>query len=243
MTQDNNPRFIHPGSVILKCVDGRWSDRDGLTVASEMLVTGTAHGLQCFKNGELVGELLDRPGKRWTKEDAQELNAKIPEEEWGIGFNNEPQPPWRETWAVYLIDTVSATEYTFINSTMGAKVAVERLERKLEITQGLRGSNVRPRVKFESRPFPIKRLNVTKQRPEFTVLEWIDLTGDGEVLLGRKQSPLQIEHKPEPTAPENRSQQRQKRSQSRRKRRRKRSANRSSPSRSPKKLTTVILSR
>jgi hypothetical protein len=47
---------------------------------------------------------------------------------------------------------------------------------------------------------PIKRLNITKQRPEFVVLEWIDLTGSGEVLLGRsQQSPLQIEHKPEST--------------------------------------------
>src|SRR5438552_2298478 len=109
----NEPRFILSGSVILKCVDGRWTDRDGLPVAGEMLATGTAHGLQCFKNGEFLGELLDRPGKEWTANDAKEFNAKIPEEEWGIDLNNEPQPPWRETWAVYLVDTVGAVEYTF----------------------------------------------------------------------------------------------------------------------------------
>ena len=142
---------------------------------------------------------LDRPGKRWTKYDAEELNAKIPEEEWGVGFNNEPQAPWRETWAVYLTDANSASEYTFINSTRGAAIAVERLERRMEITCALKGANIRPRVKLESRPMPIKRLGITKQRPEFTIVEWIDLTGDGEVLLGRKQGPLQIEHTPPTT--------------------------------------------
>jgi hypothetical protein len=195
----DEPRFIQPGSIILKCVDGRWQDRDELPVAGEMLVTRTAHGLQCFKNGEMLGELLDRPGKRWTKYDAEELNAKIPEEEWGVGFNNEPQAPWRETWAVYLTDANSASEYTFINSTRGAAIAVERLERRMEITCALKGANIRPRVKLESRPMPIKRLGITKQRPEFTIVEWIDLTGDGEVLLGRKQGPLQIEHTPPTT--------------------------------------------
>jgi len=36
----DEPRFIRPGNVILKCVDGRWQDRDELPVAEEMLVTG-----------------------------------------------------------------------------------------------------------------------------------------------------------------------------------------------------------
>ena len=192
------PRLIQPGSVILKCVDGRWKDRDGLDPANEMLVTGTAHGLQYWKNKELLDEIVERPGEPLP--DPETLNAQIPKTEWGVDLNGEPQPPWRETWAAYLIDTASATEYTFINSTNGARIAVEQLERKLEVTQGLRGPNVRPRVKLDSRPMPIKRLNITKQRPEFVVLEWIDLTGSGEVLLGRsQQSPLQIEHKPEPT--------------------------------------------
>jgi hypothetical protein len=196
---DNDARFFLPGSVKLKCIDGRWMDGDELPVPSEMLVTGTAHGLQAWKNNELIGELLDRPGKRWTKYDAEELNAKICVEEWGVDQNGQPQAPWKETWAVYLVDTVGATEYTFANSTRGQQIAVERLERRMEITQALKGANVRPRVKLESRPMLIKRLGITKQRPELTVIEWIDLTGDGEILLGRKPGPLQIEHKPELT--------------------------------------------
>jgi hypothetical protein len=200
---DNDPRFFLPGSVKLKCIDGRWMDGDDLPAPGEMLVTGTAHGLQAWQNGKQIGELLDRPDKRWTKYDAEELNAKIPEEEWGVDQNGQPQAPWKETWAAYLVDPGSATEYSFINSTRGQQIAIERLQRRMEITQALKGANVRPRVKLESRPMPIKRLGITKQRPELTVLEWIDLTGDGEVLLGRKQAPLQIEHKPEePTTAE-----------------------------------------
>jgi hypothetical protein len=201
VTTPKTPGFLLPGSTILKCVDGRWADRDGLPVASEMLVTGTNHGLQAFKNGEWLGDLPDRPGKRWTKADAEALNAKIPEEEWGVDLNGEPQPPWRETWAVYLVDTASATEYTFINSTNGARIGVSILARRLEITRGLKGQNICDRVKLESRPMPVKKLGITKRRPEFTHLEWMDLTGDGEILLSSVRQILppilpQIEHKP-----------------------------------------------
>jgi hypothetical protein len=199
------PHFLLPGSTILKFVDGRWHDRDELPVASEMLVTGTNHGLQCFKNSEWLGDLVDRPGKRWTRADAQAFNAQISEEEWGVGLNGEPQPPWRETWVVYLVDTATAIEYTYSNGTNGARIGVSILTRRLEITRALKGQNICDRVKLESRPMPIKRLGITKQRPEFTHLEWVDLTGDGEILLQQvrqQQALLQIEHKPtiEPAA-------------------------------------------
>jgi hypothetical protein len=190
------PRLIQPGSVILKCVDGHWKDRDGLIPPNEMLATGTARGLQCWKNNELLDEIVEQPGEPLPSADS--LNDPIPEEEWGLDLNGQPQKPWRMTWAAYLVDPIGATRYTFINSTWGACRAVEALEGKMEIVQGLRGPNIRPRVKLDSRPQTIKSRGITKQRPEFTVLEWVDLTGNGEVLLGRggARAALQIEHKP-----------------------------------------------
>src|SRR5262249_47948305 len=102
----NKPRLIPPGSVILKCVDGHWKDRDGLTPASEMLVTDTAHGLQCWKNTDLLDEIVEQPDEPLPNPGV--LNAQVPEAEWGVDLNGEPQKPWRETWAAYLVDTVSA---------------------------------------------------------------------------------------------------------------------------------------
>jgi len=207
VTTSNKPRLILPGSVIAKCVDGRWSDRDGLPLPNELLATGTSRGLQCFKNGELLGEEVEQPGKPLPNPDV--LNAQIPQEEWGIDqYSGNPQPPWRVTWAAYLVDPVSATRYTFLNSTWGAQLAVEGLEGRMEIVIGLRGPNIRAKVKLDSKPLPKTKRNITKQRPEFTVLDWVDLTGPSEILLqhgygGRQLWQLapatqakQIEHKP-----------------------------------------------
>jgi hypothetical protein len=50
----DKPRLIAPASILLKCVDGRWIDTDGLIPTGEMLAVGTTRGLQRF-NGK--GEL------------------------------------------------------------------------------------------------------------------------------------------------------------------------------------------
>ena len=54
----------------------------------------------------------------------------------------------------------------------------------------LRGAHVRPMVVLDHRPMPTRKGGV-KQRPEWTVVDWVDLGGGGDG----------VEHKPTPQLP------------------------------------------
>jgi hypothetical protein len=168
--KSDKPRLIATGSVILKCVDGHWSDGDGLTPATEMLAVATTIGLQCWSDKELLDEIVERPGEKLPNVD--DLNKQIPRNEWRPGLDGQPRPPWQLNWVIYLIDLESATKYTFLNSTTGAKIAVTRLADKMKTMRILRGAGVRPLVKLDSRP--MKTSYGQKMRPEFTVIDWRD---------------------------------------------------------------------
>jgi len=174
------PRVIQ--GVILKCVDGRWQDKDGLTPPDTLLAMGTAR----WQPVDTIVETADQP-----LPDVDDLNAKIPIKEWEKGLDGKPRPPWQVQYVVYLIDPVSGSTWTFINGTVGARIAYERLTDKFRWMRRLRGDNIAPVVKLDSRP--MKTSFGQKMRPEFTVLEWRDL-GSGV------PSTLQIEHKAEPVA-------------------------------------------
>jgi hypothetical protein len=190
------PRVIQ--GVILKCNDGRWLDGDGLTPASEMLVIGITRALQRWgKDKDLLDVIVEQPDEPLP--DFAELNAQIPQQEWGVNLNGDPRPPWSLNWVVYLLDPATASSFTFINSTVGARIAVERLQDKVKWMRTLRGANVAPIVKLDARPMKTKVPSVMKQRPEFTVLEWRDLNGNGPPQIrGDGSSTPQLEHKPEP---------------------------------------------
>jgi hypothetical protein len=107
--------------------------------------------------------------------DVDELNAKIPENEWEEGLDGSPRPPWVKQHVVYLLNPHDASLFTFINSTTGAMIAVERLKDKVRWMRALRGEKVMPFIKLDAKPMPTKF--GMKQRPEFTILEWRDLGG------------------------------------------------------------------
>ena len=173
-----------------KCVDGRWS-ADDLSLPDTLLVVGTTHGLQCWKDGELLDELDERDG---PLSDPDELNAKIPQKEWEPGLDGKPKPPWALVYVVYLVDPESAELYTFINSTFGARLAYERLTGKLEMMARLRGAGVTALVKPDCRQMKTKV--GPKLRPEFTILEWREIEGAPGI---EQKATLQIEQqKPAP---------------------------------------------
>jgi hypothetical protein len=178
--------------ILLKCVDGKWTDGDGLTPPAEMLVIGITRALLCRdQENKWLDWEIEEPDKPLA--DPDELNASIPKQEWGVDFNGEPRPPWSLNFVVCLLDPDTASTYTFINSTLGARIGFERLEDRIKWMRTLRGNNVAPIVKLDSRPMKLKKAGVVKQRPEFTVSEWRDL-GVG---INQSATP-QIEHKAEP---------------------------------------------
>ena len=181
------PRIIQ--GVILKCVDGRWQDKDGLTPPDTLVAMGIARSARCWKARQPVHTIVETADQPLPNVD--DLNAKIPAKEYEKGLDGKPRPPWQVQFVVYLMDPVSGSSWTFINSTTGARIAYERLTDKFRWMRRLRGDNIVPIVRLDARP--MKTSFGQKQRPEFTVLEWRDLGGGSP-------GALQIEHKAEPVA-------------------------------------------
>ena len=98
-----------------------------------------------------------------------------PEGAWELGLNGEPKPPWQLNFVVYLLDVSDASLRTFANSTVGARIAYERLTDRVAWMRSLRGATVLPLVKLDAKPMKTKV--GTKQRPEFTIIDWRDMSG------------------------------------------------------------------
>jgi hypothetical protein len=175
MSNTNATRLIR--GTILRCTDGKWSDTLGGDPPPLLIALGTTQALQCWKDSKPTDVVMAEKGKPLP--DVDELNSQIPESEWEKGLDGKPKAPWVLQHVAYFIDPVSAESYTFINGTFGARLAVEKLQDRVANMQRLRG-NALPVVKLESKPMKTKF--GTKQRPEFTVVEWREIgTNGGEV--------------------------------------------------------------
>jgi len=161
--------------VILRCVDGNWSDKDGVSFphGTRMLVLGVDEALQCWQAKQLLDEIRKVANQPLPSVD--ELNAKIPETEWDEGLDGKPRPPWSHVFAVYLLDITDGSIRTFINSTTGAGIAYERLKDKVAWMRHLRGAKVVPIVELQSRQMRTKVGQ--KLRPDFQVVDWRELGG------------------------------------------------------------------
>lgn len=175
--------------TIIRCIDGQWTDADGTAFGPDtmMLALGTTMCLQRWENQKPVKTI--RKISNEPLPDVDELNAKIPKEDWELGLNDEPRPPWVRQHVVYLINPDLAALYTYINSTVGASIAVDRLKSKVMWMRQLRGAHVVPLVKLDSKP--MKTRFGKKLRPEFTILEWRQLGRVGEA------NQAQIAHQPD----------------------------------------------
>jgi hypothetical protein len=161
---------------IAKCVDARWSVRDGteLKTGESFLCTGTTQALQRFLDN--VPQFIPRePGKPLP--DPDDLNAEIPEEEWELGLSGEKRPPWQRVYVVYLIRLHDASMLTFISGTAGARIAYNALTTKVYNMRVLRGTNVAPVVKLSAKPMKTKF--GVKMRPDFEIVEFREIGGGG----------------------------------------------------------------
>jgi hypothetical protein len=186
---DDKDRVIQ-GSII-RCVDGEWTDGDGEPFPPDtpLLVLATTMALQHWKNKEPIETIMKQPGQPLP--DVDELNKKIPKKEWEPGLDKTPRPPWGIQHICYLLNPRDAGLHTFINGTVGARIAVDRLKTKVVFMRRLRGANVVPLVKLDTKPMKTKF--GPKQRPEFTILEWRQLGSDASAMRT-------IEHHPDDCA-------------------------------------------
>src|SRR5262249_39610492 len=139
--------------VILRCVDGNWSDADGTKVpaGTRLLAWAIAQAVQRWENKLPVETIIKQPGVPLP--DIDELNAAIPRAEWETGMNG-PRPPWAKQHIVYLLDANDGSEFTYINGTTGAAIATERLQDKVKNMRMLRGDRVVPLVELGSKSMP-----------------------------------------------------------------------------------------
>src|SRR5262245_17668275 len=110
---------------ILRCVDGHWSLKDGTPIATgtRALVLGVNDFLQHWREQQPIETITREPGKALP--DLDELNGQIPKEQWEEGLDGQPRPPWVHAYAVYLLNLDDASIWTFVNSTIGARIAFD----------------------------------------------------------------------------------------------------------------------
>jgi hypothetical protein len=158
--------------VILKCVDGRWKAHDDTPLHKEMqfYVFGVTKGLQHWEDERVVEEIKKKPGEDLP--DVEALNDVIPREQWEEGLDGKPRAPWQLNHVVYLLGVQDAMKFTFINSTVGARIAAARLLDRIESMQMIKGPNVIPVVTLDARP--MKTAFGEKMRPHFEIVGWHD---------------------------------------------------------------------
>jgi hypothetical protein len=164
------------GAVIGFDADKKWFNRDGdeWKPGDTYLPVDTFDCVQCWGKGELLDTIMPTPGEDLP--DIAELNKQIPKEEWPEGFDGQPREPWVHNRVVHLLRVRDASIHTYINSTIGARIAVDRLREKIDAMQMLRGRRVIPLVKLTDRE--MKTRFGKKRRPEFEITDWRVIGGE-----------------------------------------------------------------
>jgi hypothetical protein len=167
--------------TILKNVDGKWTARDGTVLrdGDQFLVVGTTECIQCWQDGMPSDTITKTPGEPLP--DVDEMNEKIPQDAWEKGPDGNPKPPWVHQFVAYLVRVSDGSTFTYLNGTVGARIAVGKLTSQVNTMQTLRGQNVAPIVALGTVEMVTKF--GTKQRPHFEIVDWRELGGGSPELV------------------------------------------------------------
>jgi hypothetical protein len=185
---DQEDRLIRGN--IARCVDGTWkdSDKNPIPTGSKWVAWAAGECLQRWHDKMPVETILKKPGIPLP--DIDELNAKIPQQDWEKGLDNKARPPWVRQHILYLLNAETGAELTFISGTTGAAIAVESLKNKTGNMRMLRGTRVVPIVSLGSKLMQTQF--GSRLRPEFVVEEWRELGSPSPAIaaeLGKKIAP------------------------------------------------------
>ena len=159
-----------------------WFDRDGLRPPEIMIVHSIDEALQRWQSQKVIDEIRDKP-----LPDVDALNETIPVAEWEPGLDGRPKPPYSHQRIIYLLDYNSGQFYTYMNSTIGARIMWDNLRERVTVVRMLRGSAVRPIVKLTHRP--MKTSFGMKHRPELEIIDWFGPRDGGGDVLGGPPTP------------------------------------------------------
>jgi len=173
---------------LIKFNNGIWTRHDGgqLRCESSWLAIATTRALQRFVDG--VSETILKQHPNDELPDVDQLNAAIPQEQWPIGLDGKPQPPWSLQFVVYLLEIRDAMIATFSNSAKGSRVAVTELEQCIHWKRALHGGQeIYPLTRLADAPW--KTGFGMRRRPDFPILGWRQFV-DGQL---RVVEPLSLE--------------------------------------------------
>lgn len=195
-TDSNGARVIQ--GTIIKCIDGHWFDRDKTPIAAgaQFLVLSTTQIIQRWEGQRPVETIIKVPGEPLPNIDV--LNAKVPRDQWELGFDGTPRPPWQHQHVVYLLDPVSCARFTFASGTIGASIAVADLRDAVKWQRAMRGANVYPLVTLATKA--MKTRFGQKLRPEFKIVGWRILGNESPLAQQIEAKPAEIGKPVEPVS-------------------------------------------
>jgi hypothetical protein len=164
--------------ILLKFTnEATWVTRDGdeLPANLELVAVDVGRVVQKWQDQQPVETIILEPHQKFP--DIQEMNEKVPREDWVEGPDGQPRGPWQAQHILYLLDPKTMDKYTFPTGTTGGRIAVGELRDKTVWMQRLRGPNVYA-VVLLSDTFMRTRFG-GRQRPHFKIVRWVRLDGEG----------------------------------------------------------------
>jgi hypothetical protein len=177
------------GSLVKFSNEAMWVTRDGdeLSADLELVAVDVARIVQRWQDQAPVETIVLEPHQKFP--DLEEMNEKVPRDEWVEGPSGELRGPWQAQHVLYLLDAGPMDKYTFATGTTGGRIAIRELRDKLVWMRRLRGPNVYPVITLADKFMNTKYGG--RQRPHFVIKRWVRLGGDGG----------EVEALPPPTPP------------------------------------------
>jgi hypothetical protein len=186
---DDRPQSagIIQGSLVKFSNEAMWVTRDGdeLPAGLELVAVDVGRVVQKWQDQQPVETIVLQPHQKFP--DIEEMNEKVPKEEWVEGPDGNMRGPWQAQHILYLLDPKTMDKYTFPTGTTGGRIAIRELVDKTTWMRRLRGPNVYAVVLLTDTFMNTKWGG--RQRPHFKIVRWVGSEG-GQVEALPPPSPL-----------------------------------------------------
>jgi hypothetical protein len=179
--ETDRPARSMQGESKLKFVDPNWSVDDIPCNGRELICYDKTYSVIRWKDDRSGPEQVIPVARDAKPPNLKEMNAKIPQEEWNIGLNNLPEPPYQLQRCLEFLDPVSMERLSWPHNVtvVASSRAAEELEGRIKITRCLRGEDVFPLVRLEHRHMPTQYNPRGRQRPYLAIIKWVRLGKQG----------------------------------------------------------------
>jgi len=130
--------------------------------------------------------------------DVDQLNSQIPIEQWELGRDNKPRPPYALTYVIYFA-SMHGAPFTYANSTYGCMLCYTALDESIMVSRLLRGAHVWPIV--HPTHCPMRTSYGETIRPHLEIVDWRELPGGSGGLVPQQAAPQLAGPAPAAAAP------------------------------------------